>query len=232
MSATVDLGERFPPLFRPQALGPRQDAQAQAVTEAARAGAGAVFYGERAGQIGFSVVLEPEEALSAARRVLFCGMNALAETIAAEAPPERPLAFRYPGVVLFDAGVIGGLRLSWPEGAEDAPPEWLVLAGTIRRSGVTEALLRHDPLAMSLEEAGLGDIVPQAFVARFCRHLMAEIDEWQHVGFKGVGQRYLRRLEGGGGLRGIESNGDLVEQADGARRRTAFIAALAGEATP
>ena len=107
-----------------------------------------------------------------------------------------------------------------------------MLAGTIRRSGVTEALLRHDPLAMSLEEAGLGDIVPQAFVARFCRHLMAEIDEWQHVGFKGVGQRYLRRLEGGGGLRGIESNGDLVEQADGARRRIAFIAALAGEATP
>lgn len=133
---------------------------AHAVRHAGEAGAGAVFHAGDEGRIDFAVVLEPEETLAAARRVLFCGMNALAETIAADAPPERPLAFRYPGVVLFDAGRLGALRLAWPEGPEDAPPDWLVLAGEIRRAAVPEAELARDPAAISLAEVGLGDVAP------------------------------------------------------------------------
>ena len=228
MPDAAALAERFPPLFEPHRLGARADVFAHAVRRAAAVGAGAVFHGADASRIVVAVVLEPEETLVAARRVLFCGMNALAETLAAEAPPERPIGFRYPGAVTFDHGLIGGVRLAWPEGAEDATPAWLVLGAGVRHKAPSRAELKRDPSAVSLAEAGLADATPDDFAARFCRHLLAEIDEWQNVGFKGVGQRYLQRLEADGeaALRGIDANGDLIVQEGGARRRTELVGAL------
>lgn len=221
--------ERFPPLFEPHRLGGHADVFAHATRRATEVGAGAVFHGGDSSRIAVAVVLEPEEPLLAARRVLFCGMNALAETLATDAPPERPIGFRYPDAVTFDYGLIGGVRLIWPEGAEDAPPLWLVLGAIVRRSAPDAAELRRDPSAVSLAEAGLADVAPGDFAARFCRHLLVEIDEWQNVGFKGIGQRYLQRLEADDAppLRGIDTNGDLIVQVGGGRQREDFVGALA-----
>ena len=70
--------------------------------------------------------LEPEEPLAAARRAFYAGMNALADALAAHAPPERPITFDWPDAIRIDGVLVGGGRLGWPEGvAEDeVPPGW------------------------------------------------------------------------------------------------------------
>lgn len=231
MTSAPDLAERFPPLFTPVRLREKDDAFTHAMAHAARDGAGTIYLVGRFDLIEFAVVLEPEEPLAAARRVVFAGMNALAETIAADAPPERDIAFTYPGGLIFDHGQIGGVRLGWPEGAsEDEPPEWLVFGAMILSGGVHDLAFSLDPNVTTLTEAGFRDIDAPGFAARFCRHLMVEIEEWHEVGFKGIGARYLKRLTraDSDGLRGIERNGDLIVQskATGARVQTDFIQQL------
>lgn len=230
---TADVWEeRFPPLFEPLRLREHEDAFAVAMARAAECGAGTVFHVGRFDPIEFAVVLEPEMPLAAARRALFVGMNALAATILADCPPERSVEFAYPDGVLFDSGLIGGGRIGWPQGvAEDAVPDWLVFGAMIRTGSFQELGFVLDPSATSLEEAGYRDVDPRAFAARFCRHLMVELDEWQEEGFKDIGRRYLDRLpkDAGEGLRGIDRNGDLVVHPGGgkASERRAFLPALA-----
>lgn len=224
--------ERFPPLVTPVRLREREDALEHARRHAADAGAGTLFHVGRFDQIEFALVLEPDAPLVAARRVIFAGMNALAETIAADSPPERDVSFTYPGGVHFDDGLVGGARLAWPEGCgEDEVPEWLVFAAMVRTGGFQELGFRLDPSGTTLEEAGFDSVDPEAFAARFCRHFMTEIDEWLEKGFTGLGQRYLSRLPKSGtdGMRGIDRNGDLMvhPKGGGAEQRTAFLPALA-----
>ena len=225
-------GERFPPLITPVRLREKDDAFEHARRHAAEAGAGTLFHVGRFDLIEFALVLEPEEPLAAARRAIFAGMNALADTIAAACPPERDVRFGYPGTLTFDDGLVGGARLAWPEGAGEADvPDWLVFAAMIRTGGFQELGFVLDPSATTLEEAGFTDVDPTDFAARFCRHFMTEVDDWLHNGFKGVGQRYLSRLPRGAedGMRGIDGNGDLLihPKAGGGAARTPLLPALA-----
>ena len=227
--------ERFPPLITPVRLREMDDALAHARRHAAEAGAGTLFHVGRFDLIEFALVLEPEEPLAAARRAMFAGMNALADTIAAACPPERDVRFGYPGSLTFDDGLVGGARLAWPEAAAETDvPDWLVFAAMIRTGGFQEMGFVLDPNATTLEEAGFTDVDPTDFAARFCRHFMTEVDEWLERGFKGVGQRYLSRLPRGGedGMRGIDGNGDLLihPKGGGAAVRTPLLPALAAAA--
>lgn len=224
-------GERFPPLVSPVRLRELGDAHAHAVAQADEAGAGRIFHVGRFDQVEFALVLEPDAPLFNARRVLFAGMNALAETIAANCPPEREVNFGYPADLHFDRGLVGGMRLATPAGTgEDAVPDWLVLSAIIRTGGFAELGFKLSPDGTTLEEAGFETVDPEAFTARFCRHFMAEIDEWLELGFQGIGQRYLARLPKAGDVltRGIDSNGDLmVQRKGGAMERCDFRAGLA-----
>lgn len=226
-----DLSERFPPGFRPVALRERDDALGHAARRAARDGAGTVYHVGRFDLIECAVVFEPEEPLDAARRVVFAGMNALAETIAADALPERTLRFRYPSSIVFDDGLIGGVRLAVPDGTNGADvPDWLALGLMVRSGGLNERGLAMGQTITTLEEAGFRDIDPLAFVARFCRHLLNEVDEWLSEGFASVGERYLARLDthSDAALRIIEKNGDLtVQPKTGARHRISLGQAIA-----
>src|SRR5215471_3145250 len=117
----------LPPPFRAIALREVGDAFAQAKLIAAEAGAGTLVHVGRFDLVEFAVVLEPEEALRTARRVLYAGLNALADALAACAPPEKPISFDWPDAIRIDGGLLGGARLAWPAGVdEDAPPPWLV----------------------------------------------------------------------------------------------------------
>lgn len=225
--------EVFPPFFTPVRLRERVDAFAHAVVHATRDGAGTIYHVGRFDLIEFAVVLEPEEPLSVARRVFFAGMNAVADTLAAECPPEKPVTFRYAGAIAFDGGLVGGARLAWPEGtAEDQTPDWLVFSTMLRSGGFQELGFVLDPSATTLEEEGFRDLQPEAFAARFCRHLMFELDDWRERGFRGIGPRYLARLERPTAIAlcGIDRNGDLMAtpKGGGAVLRTDFVAASAG----
>ena len=58
-----------------------------------------------------------------ARRAIYAGLAALADALAAHAPPEKPINIVWPDAIRVDGGLVGGARLAWPADAdEDAPP--------------------------------------------------------------------------------------------------------------
>jgi hypothetical protein len=202
----------LPPPFRAVALREVGDAFAHAIRVAPDEGAGTLVHVGRFDLAEFAVILEPDEPLRSARRALYAGLAALADTLAAHAPPEKPITIVWPDAILVDGGLVGGGRLGWPEDAEeDAPPAWLVFAGMIRTVslGGEEGGLR--PLAAALENEGFADLGAGRLIESFARHLMAVIDIWQQDGFAEVAKSYLARLKPEAGVRGaIGDNGDLL----------------------
>jgi hypothetical protein len=202
----------LPPPFRLVTLREVGDAFAHAVGIAAEEGAGTLVHVGRFDLAEFAVVLEPEEPLRSARRALYAGLTALADALAAHAPPERPITFDWPDAVRVDGGLVGGARLAWPPAAdEDEPPAWLVFGAMIRTVAMGEEEPGVRPLSATLEEEGFDDLGSGALVESFARHLMVAIDAWQERGFGAVAQNYLARLVPERGVRrDIADNGDLL----------------------
>src|SRR5437588_8325227 len=144
----------LPPPFRAVALREAGDAFAHARRIAADEGAGTLVHVGRFDLIEFALVLEPDEPLKTARCAFYAGMAALAEALAAHAPPEKLIAIDWPDALLVDGGLVGGARLAWPDGAaEDAPPDWLVFGAMLRAAVMepTEPGLRASSAALDEE---------------------------------------------------------------------------------
>ena len=210
----------LPPPFRLITLREVGDAFAHAASIASEAGAGTLVYVGRFDLAEFAVVLEPEEPLETARRALYAGLAALADALAAHAPPERPISFDWPDAVRVDGGLVGGARLGWPQGApENEPPAWLVFGAMIRTVTMSETEAGVHPLASALEEEGFGEIGAVEVTESFARHLMVAFDRWQSDGFASLAHQYLTLLPREGKTsRRIEDNGDLVVQRIGAEK--------------
>jgi biotin-(acetyl-CoA carboxylase) ligase len=201
----------LPPPFTLVTLREVGDAFAHAVTIAPEHGAGTLVYVGRFDLAEFAVVLEPDEPLRTARRAFYTGMVALIDALLTHAPPEKPIEIDWPDAIRVDGGLIGGGRLTWPEGArEDAPPDWLVFGGMIRMVSMTGDPGLH-PMAAALEEEGFTDVAAAELVASFARHLMVHIDALQEHGFGAIAKEYLQRLPRDRGLRrDIDETGDLL----------------------
>ena len=221
MTTTLDL----PPPYTAIVLREHRDAftHAQAVAKNAEnpeSGAGTLVWVRRFDTVEFAVVLEPEEPLAGARRALYAAMNAAADAIAAHCPPERPLSFAWPDTILLDGGIIGGVRLAWPQRAlETEPPDWLVLGVVLRLSIAharpTEAgghaLDVRLARGTSLELEGFEMLDAASLIGGFARHFMVQLDRWQEKGFRGPGEDFLARLPAETGImRGLDVNGDLL----------------------
>jgi Biotin/lipoate A/B protein ligase family len=208
IARTLDL----PPPFRPVVLRERGDAFAHACAHAAELGAGALVFVGRFDAAEFAVVLEPEEPLLSARRAFYACMVALGDTLAACAPPERPIAIEWPDAFHVDGGRVGGGRLAWPDGGDErSVPDWLVFGALIRTAWLRPAEAGRQPLETALSEEGFDDAGPERIAERFARHLMAVTDRWQEVGFEPIAKEYLARLtpEGGAACREIGASGDI-----------------------
>jgi Biotin/lipoate A/B protein ligase family len=223
----------LPPPFRLVTLREVGDAFAHATLVAAQEGAGTLVYVGRFDLAEFAVVLEPEEPLRTARRVLYAGLAALADALAVHAPPERPITFDWPDAVRVDGGLVGGARLAWPEDADEhQPPPWLVFAGMIRTVAMGEDEPGLRPLSSALEDEGFDDLGSGKLVESFARHFMVAIDAWQGQGFGEIAKSYLARLAPESGVRrDIAENGDLLARrmaAPGAEpERRSLLRALA-----
>lgn len=224
-------GLNLPPPFRAVALREVGDAFAHAVSIAEREGAGTLVHVGRFDLAEFAVVLEPDEPLRTARRTLYAGLAALADTLAAHAPPEKPIDIVWPDAIVVDGGLVGGGRLAWPADAdEDAPPPWLVFAAMIRTVAIGEEEPGLHPLAAALDDEGFLDLGSERLIEGFARHLMVAVDTWQQDGFAEVANRYLSRLAlERGAHRDIDENGDLLLRPAGTSRieRRALVTALA-----
>jgi biotin-(acetyl-CoA carboxylase) ligase len=204
-------GLDLPPPFRAIALREVGDAFAHAIKIAADSGAGTLVHVGRFDPIEFAVVLEPEEPLHTARRALYAGLSALADALAAHAPPEKPISFDWPDAIRVDGGRVGGARLAWPAGAqEDARPPWLVFGATIWTAAPGEHEAGLHPFVTALDAEGF-DLGAHSLLEGFARHLMVAVDEWEQEGFTEVARRYLSRLMVEKGVRSaIDDNGDLL----------------------
>ena len=199
----------LPPPFRAIAQREAGDAFAHAVAVADTEGAGTLVH---VGRYDLAeLVLEPEETLRTGRRVFYAGMLALADALAAHAPPEKPISFEWPDAIRVDGGLVGGGRLAWPAAAvEDEIPSWLVFGATIRSVAVGEEVAGGRALGTALEE-GFDDLGSGRLVESFARHFMVALDAWHEQGFGEIAKNYLARLSREEALRReIAENGDLV----------------------
>jgi len=201
----------LPPPFHLVSLREVGDAFAHAQQVAAEEGAGTLVYVGRFDMAEFAVVLEPDEPLHTARRAFYAGMNALADALLANAPPEKPVTIDWPDALRVDGGLVGGGRLAWPKGTrEDAVPDWLVFGGMVRTvSMVDEAGLY--PLETALDQEGFDETGSAVLVESFARHLMLAMHAWEQDGFGALAKEYLPRLAAEkGARRDIDENGDLL----------------------
>lgn len=219
----------LPPPFRLVTLREAGDAFAHARGHATELGAGALVFVGRFDLAEFAVVLEPEEPLAVARRVFYAGMVALADALAALAPPETPIAIDWPDAVAIDGGLVGGGRLGWPDGAaESAVPDWLVFGATIRIVSMSRDGAGRHPLSTALADEGFGEVGAERLVESFARHLMLALDRWQEAAFEPVIADYLGKLRPERGARcSLEANGDFwIERAGGPATRRPLRPAL------
>ncbi len=177
----------LPPPYTPLALREGGDAFDRAMMEAeAGAGAGLLVWVRRFDTADCAVILEPEETLADARDVIFAGMVAVADALTAISPPEKPLTFGWPDRIVFDAGLVGGARLGWPEGcAEDAVPGFVVFGFTLRVEPAQD-----DAAMASLRSEGFEDFETAPFIESFARHFMQVLDSWAHDGVPAVLARW------------------------------------------
>ena len=220
----------LPPAYRLVTLREVGDAFGHARANAATLGAGTLVYVGRFDLAEFAVVLEPEEPLRTARRAFYAGMAAIADALAAHAPPEKTIEIEWPNAVRVDGGLVGGGQLAWSGGPEEMPPDWLVFGGMIRTVSMAEGEPGLRPLSAALEDEGFDDLDAARLVESISRHLMVHIDAWQEFGFAAVARDYLARLRPQTGVRSdIDDNGDLLvrrtAKADAERR--SLVAALA-----
>jgi biotin-(acetyl-CoA carboxylase) ligase len=219
----------LPPPFRAVALREARDALAHAVAVADTEGAGTLVHVGRFDVAEFALVLEPEETLRTARRVFYAGMLALADALAAHAPPEKPISFEWPDAIRVDGGLVGGGRFAWPAAAaEDEIPSWLVFGATIRTVAMGEEEAGGRALGTALEEEGFDDIGSGRLVKSFARHFMVALDAWHEQGFGEIAKNYLARLSQENGVgRDIAENGDLMLHLGASKpERRSFIGAL------
>jgi hypothetical protein len=221
----------LPPPFRLVTLREVGDAFAHAAAVAADEGAGTLVHVGRFDLAEFAVVLEPEEPLRTARRAIYTGTCALGDALAANAPPEKSISFAWPDAIRVDGGLVGGVRLAWPAGAdEDEPPAWLVFGAMIRTVSMGEGEPGLHPLGAALEEEGFDDLDSGRLVGSFARHFMRALDVWREQGFGVVARDYLARLAPEQGVRrDLDQNGDLLVRRMAAPQpeRRSLTAALA-----
>ncbi len=223
----------LPPPYQAVRLREFGDAFAHAVALAPERGAGTLVYVGRFDLAEFAVVLEPAEPLIRARRVFYAGMGALADAIAAAAPPETAMQIKWPDALSVNWGLVGGGRLGWPNDSDDAGvPAWLVFGASVRTAWPKHTDPGLTPELTALDEEGFAEVGAKQIVESFARNLMQTLDVWQESGFANAVRPYLERLARDSRQScTLDDNGDLiVRTASGAGTRHALLEKLTAPA--
>jgi biotin-(acetyl-CoA carboxylase) ligase len=205
---------RLPPPYKAVRLREFGDAFAHAVALAPQEGAGTLVYVGRFDLAEFAVVLEPADPLEKGRCVFYAGMAALADAIAAAAPPETAVHIEWPDALYVNWGLVGGGRLAWPANAPPSKvPDWLVFGATIRTATKTGVDPGLTPDLTALDEEGFSEVTANQIIEGFARNLMLQLDSWQESGFAAVRKSFFERLSKD--VRqgwDIDENGDLIKR--------------------
>jgi biotin-(acetyl-CoA carboxylase) ligase len=212
--ATVAAELILPPPYQAVRLREFGDAFAHAVTLAPQRGAGTLVYVGRFDVAEFAVVLEPTDPLAKGRRVFYAGMAALADAIAAAAPPETAIHIEWPDALYINWALVGGGRLAWPAQTDVGNvPEWLVFGATIRTASNTGVDPGLTPDLTALDEEGFAEISSNNIIEGFARNLMLLLSDWHEGRFTAVRKSYFERLSRDDRQHwDIDDNGDFISR--------------------
>jgi len=212
--ATITAELILPPPYQAVRLREFGDAFAHAVILAPQRGAGTLVYVGRFDVAEFAVVLEPTDPLAKGRRVFYAGMAALADAIAAAAPPDTAIHIEWPDALYVNWALVGGGRLAWPAQTDAGDvPEWLVFGATIRTASNTGVDPGLTPDLTALDEEGFAEITSNNIIEGFARNLMLLLNDWQGGGFALVRKSYFERLSRDDRQHwDIDDNGDLISR--------------------
>lgn len=205
----------LPPAFTGRLVQGACDAFTEALALVGRDGsdaAGTLILTERANVLDLAVVLAPDEPLGSARRAFLAAMTALADAVGAHGPPEMPLTFGWPDVLVFDGARLGGGRLGWPATCTgSSTPDWLVFSAMLILSKAGAGDPGLTPGSTALDEEGFPADIRYPLVESFARNLIRTFSLWAEDGFDGIAARYLAHLPTPSGVSvRIDREGDVI----------------------
>lgn len=225
MAGTTTAALDLPPLLDAVAA-PRGGTVLQRAIEGAashRFEAGTFLHRIGPERVSFALVMEPEVEASRAAAMLMLAQVAIADAVAAIAPPETTLALRWSGDVLLNGAVAATLDGAMAACRDDEVPDWLAVGAIMRLADEREG--GTDPGRTTLR-AELGHAAePTALLEAIARHWMLWLHRWESEGLAPIARQWSSRavdagqeVEAGGShgrFAGLDDDGGAVLTAEG-----------------
>ena len=205
-------------------------------------GAGDVVWSRHASQIDIAIILEPEVSLESAVQMLPLSMVAIGDCLGALTPPQVGLTFTWPSIIRLN-GAHAGVMKAAAGGERDASlvPDWMVVGLWLRHKREDKDPEPGEvPDQTWLSEEGCEDLTRTELIESYSRHFLTWLNTWNEDGFKSVHASWLYRahendaeiafeLEGenfNGTMRGLDDNGNLLFEDEGATKPALLIDAF------
>lgn len=201
----------LPPLYRPLAVASDVDPFAHGIDlAAADADPGTLVWSQGEAACECALVLAPEHSLKQSFPVVQVLMLGIGDALGALIPPVVAVTYGWPDRIEVNGGLVGGVRLAWPEsGVPDAVPDWMVAGFGIALRGGWGEDRSNDLHRTTLQEEGCGDVTALDLLETFSRHFLSWINRWQDSGIEPVHQAWLSRATGLGKAITFEVNGHV-----------------------
>ncbi len=205
---------------------------------------GTLLWVGRDDRLDCAVILHPDEALARAAVVTYVAMLGLRDALGAVGSPMLEVTFAWPNRIEANGGGVAAIGIELPDGvASGSVPDWLVLFAAVNVTAPLPLGSDAKRRVTSLREEGCEGLTPAELLETFARHFLTWINRWQDDGFAPVRAAWLRHapnhgeeIEIGvkgerptGTFAGIDDDGALVLDTEGARRRVDLCVALSGD---
>ena len=232
----------FPPLLVGYRLDANDDPVAKAIAGAREGsfGAGDLFWADDVDNLRFALVLQPEVPRSRCMEVLFAVMVAFGDSAGALCPPETPVTYCWPSIVLMNGARIGHVDLVLPDTQRDDIPDWMVVSLDMRvRPDASAKDPGMDINRTTIWDEGCGEVLSTALLDSASRHIVNALHNWEEDGFRPIHDQWHARLDEQTGLArglgkdvsqrlvGMEDGGAAIIRGDGGTCSLAVEEALA-----
>jgi BirA family biotin operon repressor/biotin-[acetyl-CoA-carboxylase] ligase len=144
------------------------------------------------GNLYVSVLLRDGLTAATATQLTFVAANAILDTASSFLPQTTDIQVKWPNDVLIDGAKVSGILLE-TAAASDGSLDWLVVGIGIN--------VDHGPAAtpypaISLREAGAGDISVPAVLRAVVKHFNDDFAVWRKLGFDPIREKWLGKAAG------------------------------------
>lgn len=147
------------------------------------------------GNLYVSLMLRPDCAPAQALQLSFVASLALADAIAAFAPPGAEVTCKWPNDVFLNHRKTAGLLLE-SSTSGGAALDWLVIGMGVNIVSAPSDVAQP---VTSLAEEGCSGLTPDSLLESFCSYFAGRYEQWLADGFTAQREAWLQRAEGRGG---------------------------------